>query len=376
MRWAREEAGMSLTEVAAKLKLKTVTSETVQTWESGTAQPSYPQLEKLAYDIYKRPVVVFFFPSPPEGENIARKFRSLPEAQARQLPSRIRFLVRKAEVFGINLNELYGDRNPASRQIFRDFTLSPQSDMQENARAVREYLELPPKREQFSGVDKALRVWRDKIENVGVFVFKDNFGDDDFSGFCLHHELFPIIYLNNNMSKTRQIFTLFHELAHILMQENGVDFRQNIVHNSMETACNRFAGKVLVPDDEFDCALPENCAHDKAIKELADFCCVSRDVILRKLLDRGDISQDVYDKKTRRYYEEWKKIKAQKKKNTKGGGEYYTTQNAYFSPRYAKDALSQYYNRQISEYQFADYLGVKPRQISVFEKHILKGVVS
>jgi Zn-dependent peptidase ImmA (M78 family) len=60
-----------------------------------------------------------------------------------------------------------------------------------------------------------------------VSVFKDAFRVDDYSGFCLYDDEFPLIYVNNSTSKTRQIFTLFHELAHLISHTSGIDTLRN-----------------------------------------------------------------------------------------------------------------------------------------------------
>ena len=61
MRWARESIGLSVSDVAGRLKRPV---QEIAAWEVGDAFPSYPQLEKLAYQIYKRPLAVFFLPAP------------------------------------------------------------------------------------------------------------------------------------------------------------------------------------------------------------------------------------------------------------------------------------------------------------------------
>lgn len=63
LRWARETAGYSIEDVVDKIKRKQVTVKVVQDWEDGNASPSYPQLEKLAYEIFKRPLALFSFPN-------------------------------------------------------------------------------------------------------------------------------------------------------------------------------------------------------------------------------------------------------------------------------------------------------------------------
>lgn len=93
LRWARETAGWSLEDVAFKMK-KDV--DTVSSWERGNASPTYIQLEKLAYQIFKRPIALFFFPEPPEEKTPKQSFRTLPQQQISRISPRLRFLIRRA----------------------------------------------------------------------------------------------------------------------------------------------------------------------------------------------------------------------------------------------------------------------------------------
>jgi transcriptional regulator with XRE-family HTH domain len=67
LKWARESSNLSLEDVAHRMK-KSI--DIIQAWEEGHDTPTYAQLEKLAYDIYKRPLAVFFFPNPPKEESL------------------------------------------------------------------------------------------------------------------------------------------------------------------------------------------------------------------------------------------------------------------------------------------------------------------
>ncbi len=69
--------------------------------------------------------------------------------------------------------------------------------------------------------DDALKLWRRAIEAHGVFVFKDSFKQGAISGFCLRHDEFPIILINNSTTKTRQTFSLLHELF-LLFNRSGI----------------------------------------------------------------------------------------------------------------------------------------------------------
>lgn len=55
LRWARETVGMSVPDVARKLKRPIMA---IEAWENGSETPTYPQLEKLADSIFKRPLAV------------------------------------------------------------------------------------------------------------------------------------------------------------------------------------------------------------------------------------------------------------------------------------------------------------------------------
>ena len=59
LRWARDSMRLSLEEVAGRMNKRV---SDIEAWERGDESPTYIQLERLAYDIYKRPVALFFFP--------------------------------------------------------------------------------------------------------------------------------------------------------------------------------------------------------------------------------------------------------------------------------------------------------------------------
>jgi len=107
LRWARESAGLTIDEVVQKMKRKRITYELIESWEQSVEAPTYSQLERLAYEIYKRPLAIFFFPEPPEEVTVKQSFRTLPEYEIQRMPEKMRFLLRKAQSFQLNLYDLY-----------------------------------------------------------------------------------------------------------------------------------------------------------------------------------------------------------------------------------------------------------------------------
>jgi len=378
LKWARETAGLGVDDVARKLKRKRITAETVLSWENGEGSPSYVQLERIAYEIYKRPLALFFFPEPPQEETPKQSFRTLPEYAIERLPERIRFLIRKARVMQLNLAELYDNANPASRHIVRDLSFAPRVSSEQMAATVRDYLGIDLARQRrWRNSEEALKVWRDALEEHGVFIFKDAFRVEAFSGFCLYDEQFPIIYVNNSMSKNRQIFSLFHELAHLLFRTGGIDtplddYLDHLEGDNrrIEVLCNRFTGEFLVPGRDLKHRIRGITINDDSIQKLADRYHVSREVILRKLLDRKLVDQAFYNDKVR----DWTQSA---KKSSGKGGDYYRTMGAYLGERYLGTTFSRYYQNRISVEQLADYLGVKVKNVPGMENLLFsKGAIA
>jgi len=381
LRWARETGGFDIDDVVEKIKRKRVTSATIKSWENGTESPTYAQLEQLAYEIYKRPLALFFFPEPPQEETPQQSFRTLPESEISLMEPRLRYLIRQARVMQINLAELNDGVNPAKHQILKDLSFKPNSSVPEMTAKVRKYLGVDlVTQNSWSNADEAFKAWRNTLEDNGVFVFKETFNqrvgresmESPFSGFCLYDEKFPIIYANNSKSDTRQIFTLFHELSHLLLGTGGVDTRlDDYIHllkgdaRKTEILCNRFAGSFLVPDDDFNKRIAGISINETLIQKMAKQYCVSREVILRKFLDRNLIDQSYYEGQV----SQWARAVPSK---SGSGGNYYLTKGAYLGEHYIDMAFSRYLQKKISVEQLANYLGVKVKNIAGMELQLFR----
>jgi Zn-dependent peptidase ImmA (M78 family) len=256
LRWARKSVGLTVTDVADMLKRH---PEEIEAWEDGRAAPTYPQLEKLAYQIYKRPLAIFFLPSPPEESLPQREFRTLPDADMQTLARDTYLHIRRAHAYQIGLQELFDGHNPAERPIWKAITLSQSQEVALQAAAIRDYLGiLLDQQTAWKSDERALKAWRKTIEGCGVFIFKAAFKQKDISGFCLMDEHLPVIYLNNSTTKTRQIFSLLHELAHLLLSMNGLSkFDTSYIERlpkrekEIERFCNAIAAEVLIPGTDF-----------------------------------------------------------------------------------------------------------------------------
>jgi Zn-dependent peptidase ImmA (M78 family) len=127
-------------------------------------------------------------------------------------------------------------------------TLSGNLHVEEAALAAREFFGISLEDQREAKDARAFyTLCRKKIEDKGIFVLHATFPPEDGSGFCLAHATHPVIVVNTKrQSRGRRLFTLVHELAHILLGKSGIS-DPFINRNSTERLCNRFAGSFLVP---------------------------------------------------------------------------------------------------------------------------------
>ena len=378
IRWARESMGMSIEDVAHKLKKS---SEEVMAWESKDGvSPTYSQLENLAYKVFKRPLAVFFLPAPPDEIPPVREFRTLPHTDLQTLHADTYVQVRKAHAYQLTLKEIFEGKNPSAKKISHEAPLDMQRSIEAQALAVRKALGISLEDQlEWKSDELALKRWREAVEAQGIFVFKAPFKQKDISGFCLLDADFPLIYLNNSTTKTRQIFSLLHELAHLLFNVSGISkFEASYVNRlpmaerKIEQFCNKVAAEILIPSADFIqqiAGFPGNAesVQDHLYANLASRYGVSREAVLRRLLDMERVSQAFYEQKAKFWA-------GQKKGGT--GGDWYASQNTYLSERFAREVIGRHYRNQISVEQASEFLGIKAKNFSGLEQRILQGAAA
>lgn len=93
------------------------------------------------------------------------------------------------------------------------------------------------------------------IENSGILVFKNGvvgnntakpLNIEEFRGFSIVDTIAPAVFVNGADSFSAQIFTLFHEVAHIWIGKGGVSDWD--YENKIEAFCNKVAADILLPD--------------------------------------------------------------------------------------------------------------------------------
>jgi transcriptional regulator with XRE-family HTH domain len=258
LKWAREVAGFTLGDMLKRYPK-------YQQWEQGEAQPTYAQLDKLATKLH-RPIALFFFPDIPEEEPIEKSLRVVNSEDIKLLTPAVRSLFRKGKVLQLDLKELYADQlGERSKRL--EWLSIPEGDysISELATNIRKLFGISTEEQNnWRNRKEALVKWIEILADNGIFVLKGSFGNN-VSGFCVYDEVFPVIFLNNSISKTRQIFSMFRELAHLLSGKSHLDVFDTVFlrpeygdPDNIEVKCNDFAGEFLLPDNKLtDQILPK-----------------------------------------------------------------------------------------------------------------------
>jgi Zn-dependent peptidase ImmA (M78 family)/DNA-binding XRE family transcriptional regulator len=373
--WARESAGLTLQDVAAKIQKS---QETVLSWERGTEVLSIPQLIKLA-DIYKRSLAVFFLPSPPEEHlPLLHDFRKLDSGLARAYTPELRLLLRDVErrrEVALELAEQLGE-------FPLEFPMqgTQKDDPEHLANQLRNHLNVTyASQVRWRDHYEALKSWINAIESLGVLVFQSSkVPIDQMRGLSISYEALPVIVINAKDHPHARIFTLMHELAHILLRYSGLcnlEEHENdrSTDQATEVFCNHVAGAILVPQDNLSQESVLNFGlddidldlDDAAITTLSRRYSVSREVIVRRLLLLGKVSPAFYRKKRSEYSQNYQQ-------NQPPGGSVpqfrlILRDNGYAFTRLVVDA---YRNESITASDLSDHLGVRLKHLPKLESEL------
>ncbi len=205
-------------------------------------EPALGVISKIAREL-SVPKFTFFMSQPPELGGILPDFRSErphETQKSRQAVEVIQF-AQGVQRVAVALADKASNELP-------QFTAQSTSEIEAFALDVRSYFEISLEDQRDVKDARAFStLCRKKIEDKGIYVLHASFPSEDGSGFCLYHPKHPVIVVNTkNQTRARRLFTLIHELSHVLMGKSGISdpfIRKNVV----ERRCNQFAGAFLAP---------------------------------------------------------------------------------------------------------------------------------
>jgi Zn-dependent peptidase ImmA (M78 family)/transcriptional regulator with XRE-family HTH domain len=294
--WAREVLGMPLDVAARKIG---VTERRLQEFESGRMLPTIKQLRTIA-KIYRRPTAFFYLKTPPPKIEQIKDFRALPGQYSPDLPELLdavdAALQRRLTALELARMLAYGIPEFDVAGSLGD----PPGRIASN---LRDRLGVSMTVQQsWHDASRVLQGWITATEEAGVLITQ--FSQVEVSaarGFSLVERPFPLVAINGKDSPRAKVFTLFHELAHIVLKVSGLcDLHEtNGRADVIEPFCNRVAAEALVPSGDL-LAHPLVTQHhdveweDWRVRELATAYGVGQEVLLRRLLTLGRTSESFY----------------------------------------------------------------------------------
>jgi len=359
LEWACERAGYtvdSFIERHPTVKL--------QEWIADETRPTLKQLEAFAKTT-RAPVGYFFLPEPPEEFVPIPDFRTIADrGVARPSPDL--------------LDTIYICQQ--RQEWFRNFARTVQEppaefvgsvDRRRNPEAVagliREALGFSiDERRQMPTWTDALRRFIEQAENAGILVMVSGvvgsnnnrkLDPEEFRGFALSDSLAPLIFINGSDSKSAQMFTLAHEIAHLWLGETALSDATMRVepNNNVEKWCNKVAAELLVPLAAISEQYRETDDLTSELNRLARIYKVSTLVLLRRIYDAGKMSRNAF---WTAYDDEVDRLRNMAVSKA-GGGNFYHTTAARVGKRFARAIIGSTLEGRASFSEALHLLGFK-----------------
>jgi Zn-dependent peptidase ImmA (M78 family) len=326
--WAIARAGLDLHELSGKVP-------NILNWIKGDKNPTVKQLEDFSKKVYL-PFGYLFLTEPP--------LESLP------IPF---FRTNNTQATKVNINiydtlMLLQQRQDWLRDYLKDneFEILPfvgkfnnRPNITEIVADIRKALSLGDNwASDFDKWEDALDYLVQQIEDIGIITVFNGVVEnnthrpipvEECRGFVLVDQMAPFMFINNSDSKSAQMFTIAHELAHLWTGHSaGFDLRTlQPANDPIEILCDKIAAEFLVPENAFN----EIWSHNPSIKYAARFFKVSEIVIARRALDTGKFSKkEFYD-----FYNEYSRREFTKKKKQSPGGDFHATTRKRLSITFA-----------------------------------------
>lgn len=376
MRWARDRMRLTVEEAARKIGRPV---DEILAWENGSKLPTFAQLRK-ASEVYKRPLAVFYLPSPPKDFDTLRDFRSLPESYPRQYSTELALLIRTVEYRHNWLSEYLQSQGEEPLP----FVESASVDMPPTtvARSIRDVLGIKTSEiMSLRSRDDAFLYWIRKAEAAGIFVLRGrDIPTEEARGFVMSDRFAPMVFVNLKDRVNGRIFTLAHEMAHVWLGHSGISNleltgkSESPQDRRIEVFCNQVAAEVILDQQEFQRAWSSLAVVgiDEKITETSRRFKVSELVIARRLLQEGRIAQNIYDQVQARSNQANADPKDDREKP--GHVDHGRKMATRFGNQFARTVLSGYFSGAVSGSEASDLLNVKINNFDKLAKTVHYGI--
>ncbi|HEY4239263.1 MAG TPA: XRE family transcriptional regulator [Kofleriaceae bacterium] len=287
LRWAIDESGYDDATVARRLK---VAPGELGRWIRGDRQPSLTAFRELA-TVLRRPTATFLLPEPPRRKSADIQFRQSPGAGSRSLLPDERLAIREVGRLQAGAAWLVDELGTDTPELPKLGTALKPEVAGRRLRAL--FGTTIESQLSWKNSSVALKEWRAAIEAAGVLVFLLPLGEHGCRGFSLWNERAPAIVANTHWNPAARIYTLFHEVAHLLTRTNSVcadETRSSSADaaSDLERWCEQVAAAALMPASDIRTRVQGAARADLGlVKRIATEFCVSLRAAALRLIDLG-----------------------------------------------------------------------------------------
>lgn len=295
LEWAVHRTGSTIEELAENSDLAHI-----EDWLKGESSPTIRQAEILAKKAaLPYPVLLLEQPQPrsldlPDFRTIDSRSIHEPSVELEQVIDRaslqLDFYIDYVEEVGLPAVEIIG-------------MATLDSDPETAAEELRSRLGWEPGSAALGG--RAVAELADAIESLGVLVTRNSIvgnatrkplSVDEFRGFTLIRQGQALIFVNTRDAKSAQLFSLGHELGHVLLGQPGISAEEDTestknTGRGVETWCNKFSASLLMPKAKLQQAFVDADITLEGVSALAHRFGVSVPALCYRISDLGIITR-------------------------------------------------------------------------------------
>lgn len=306
--------------------------ERLSAWETGSRKPTLKQVEEISKKLHVPFGYLFLKRKPAENFKVL-EFRTLDSVEHTGVTPELRDTLAQMEAVQDWAGEYRRKEGIGPFGVVGK--VGELRDVDSVLEAARGSFEIPVRwYETVRDENQAFSFLREKCEQQGILVMQNGtVGTNthrklslrEFRAFALVDDWAPLIFVNAADSMQGRVFSLLHEMIHVLLGEDNVfnanDETVGLV-GPVERLCNRVAAEILVPQEDFMEAwsrFGEQGDVLVSVNHVAQKFHCSLTVASRRALDFGYINKDRYMNLVRGF------TRQGLKGNGRSGGNFYTT---------------------------------------------------
>lgn len=235
-------------------------------------------------------------------------------------------------------------------------------------------LEIPVK----TNIHDYYRAWTLLLEKLNINISHHSFEDyDGVRAFSITKGSNAVIVINNEENNEKsKLFSVLHELCHILMRKNTYcNFHRT---DAIEAYCNNFASEMLIPKDKFEELLAsknyKNLTIEEKAKKLALHFGASELAIYTRFLNKKMITKPEYDRIYNLAHEIVREKALERRQRPSEGYNPFPVTRAQLGHLYTNRLFEAYNRQMINPLLATKYFGFyKPESIQKFKEWANKG---